>query len=604
MQVKFDPLSEATRIHGVWRNPGEIVELPKLQAQDCICQRFARPAADPAALTRHRFERPAQEADWAGVAQVAKGQHRFHCWRDVAIVIPCFNSTKHLPRCIESVGHANAQQPRAICAVIDGDALAYDLNEVSSVTLSRNTGFAHACNVGAKHTESKYICFLNADTEVKAGWLDGLIHEMESAPDIAVVGGRQLDGRGKIHSCGSEWSWLTHHYEHDLRGGTPGNQPQWNQARDLDAITGSCILVRRDVFEELGGFDKRYRIGYWEDSDFCMRIRQAGYRIRFTPESEIIHYQGHSDRGFHSHYRENAQLCRRRWAETGLVDRFARQRGRCVQAGDVVACYIVLNEEEYIAASLESIYPLADRIVIVEGGNEYAVAAGLCGPDKRSMDGTLDEIESFPDAEGKIEVVTGMWRDKAEQRNAYADRLNPGDWMLLMDGDEVFYEAGLWRLSALMHERKIIRPMFDLFWNDFETLGTGIWDAFPQVKAVRWKQGYRYRDHNCPCDARGRLIAGANDGLLPERLYAHYAWVKPIEKLRRKAAYYERQPGARERIRPNYIDTVFLPWRQVPDGIEREFGTHPFGGGGTARFSGRHPGPIAKRLKEGRFTWK
>jgi len=604
MHVHFNTLSAATRIHGVWRYPGETVELPDLQAENCICQRFARPIADPAVVSNCRLGQPAQSADWTRVAQIIKGEHQFQAWRDVAIVIPCFHSTAHLPRCIETVAEANAQQPRAICAVIDGDALAYDLDGISSVTLSQNTGFAHACNVGARQTDSKYICFLNADTEVRIGWLDALIDEIESASDIAIVGGRQLDGRGRIHSCGSEWSWLTRHFEHDLRGATLGNQSQWNQARDLDTITASCILVRRDVFEEMGGFDESYRIGYWEDSDFCMRVRQAGYRVRFTPESEIIHYQGHSDRGFHSHYRENARLCRRRWVETGHVDRFARQRGRRIHTGDVVACYIVLNEEEYIAASLESIYPLADRIVIVEGGNDYAVAAGLCGPDKRSSDGTLEEIESFADLEGKIELVTGMWRDKAEQRNAYAEHLNPGDWMLLMDGDEVFYEVGLWRLSALMHERDIIRPMFDLFWNNFDTLGTGIWDAFPQVKAVRWKQGYHYRDHNCPCDERGRPVAGPRDGLVAERLYAHYAWVKPIEKLRRKAAYYARQPGARERMLPDYVDTVLLPWRKTPHRIERVFGTHPFGGGGTTRFNGRHPDPIGARMKEGRFTWR
>ena len=155
-----------------------------------------------------------------------------------------------------------------------------------------------------------------------------------------------------------------------------------------------------------------------------------------------------------------------------------------------------------------------------------------------------------------------------------------------------------------MHNHDIIQPGFALFWNNISTVGTGVWNDYPQVKAVRWREGYRYRDHNCPCDADGKPVTAiVKPHRTAEQLYAHYSWVKPIEKLRQKAAYYEQQPGARERIRPNYIDTVFLPWRERQKEIVERFGTHPFGNGGAERFTGVHPEPIARRIVAGEFKW-
>ena len=519
-------------------------------------------------------------------------------YRGAIIVVPCCKSQRHVPKLLASM---TEPERRTVVLVSNGDGR-YDV-DACQIVLGENTGFAHACNVGARSCDCRYVCYLNADVECKPGWLDALIDEIENQPGTGMVGGRQYDGRGKIHSCGSVWDYGTQHFEHVIRHQTPGNQSEWTQARDVDAITASCILMPRGVVDQVGGFDERYRIGYWEDSDLCMAVRNAGYRIRFTPASEVVHHHGHSGRCNHEFYKQNAALCKGRWIESGLVDKFARQRGERPHGGDVVACYIALNEAEYIAASIESVYDFADRIIVVEGGNDYAVGAGMCGPDKRSTDGTIEAVKAVADPQGKIELISGQWANKEEQRNAYASRLKPGDWMILVDADEVFYEAGLWRLSALMHQHDVISPGFDLFWNNFQTVARGVWDRFPQIKAVKWQEGYRYRDHNCPCDKDGALIS-RHVFKTSERLYAHYAWVKPIEKLRQKAAYYERQPGARERIRPQYMDKVFIPWRTDPDRVITMFGSHPFGDGTAEPFMGRHPEPMDRRIRNGEYVWE
>ena len=605
MRVHFTGITEPTRVAGVFRTPGEIANLRDDHAREAIRSGLAAPVGH-ASLRRppghtampKPYNHESQRPDFTQVTATAHSLGELRAYRNTSIIVPCFRSRKHIEALLDTMG----AEHKSVVLVSDGDGIYTD--HPQQIVLSANTGFAHACNLGARHTHSKYICFLNADTRVTPAWLDTMLDEINRDPRIGAVGNRQLDGRGRIHSCGSEWSWMTQSWEHVLRDQEPGNHKLWTQPREVDVITASCLLVRHDVFAQVGGFDERYLHGYWEGADLCMKIRQAGYQIRFTPESEIVHYCGHSGGCHHKHYQRNADLHKSRWIETGLVDKFKTQRGAKAHNGDVVACLIALNEAEYIGASIESVYPLADRIIVVEGGNDYAVAAEWCGPDKRSTDETIAAIHAVDDPDGKIELITGAWRDKTQQRNAYAERLKAGDIMLLLDADEVFYESGLWRLSYLLHKQDVIMPDFDLFWNDFSTCGTGRWRDFPQVKTVRWEEGHHYRDHNCPCDAQGRLVTATRKPYTTrEKLYAHYAWVKPLKKLRAKAAYYERQPGAAPQMRRRYINTVFLPWRENPQEIEGQYGTHPFGGGGTEPFAGRHPAPIARRMTDGTFAW-
>ena len=605
MLVQFDGLSKPVHLDGVWRYPGERVVLPSLQARDHIDRGLARPVG------KHRLgpidvQKPERESEPASTPRLLFNGcevERFPDREDVvaSVIVPMFRSEKVLPALLASLEQSDPT-PYELIFVSDGDGQP-DLPG-KLIVLPENIGFAGAVNAGARHAAGKFICLLNADIKVRRNWLAPMVRLLQKAPDIGAVGNRNLDRNGRIDSIGSEFNHANGHFEHMLFRAPDVQGRERDSVAERDMITAACLLVRRSVWEKLGGLDEEYRIAYFEDSDFCMRLRQAGYRILYCPDSVVEHHKNHSGVGRHRFYAQNMERFRRRWVETGLVDKFALQRGRRVHDGDVVACYIVLNEEEYIQASIESIYPLADRIIIVEGGNDYAVAAGWCGVDKRSTDATVERVKSVADPENKIELIQGAWANKAEQRNAYAERLQPGDWMLLTDGDEVFYEHGLWRLSHLMHKHRIIMPSYDVFWNDFQTVAGGVWLNFPQVKVLRWREGYHYRDHNCPCDKHGRLVTTLCKPFeTNEKLYAHYAWVKPLDKLRAKAAYYERQPGARNRIRPNYIDTVFLPFRRKPLEIVRRFGTHPFGGGTAEMFQGKHPGPIKRRMAAGEFDW-
>jgi GT2 family glycosyltransferase len=540
----------------------------------------------------------------------------------VSAIVPLFRSERYVERCLRSL-LTHLPPDSEVIAVDDGSpdrsgefarrALAAD-PRVLVVTLSRNTGFAHATNVGARLARGEHLLLFNADAFAREGFIAPMLHEMERDAQIAVVGNRHVTPSGRVDSEGSEFVWSARTFQHvgrdmaDPVSKTVGD----SGAKERDMVTFACALVRGEAWRELGGLDERYAKAYFEDSDFCMRARARGWRVTCVPDSTVVHVGRHSRAGSGGHYVANRELFERRWVRTGLVDGFARERGLRVHAdrkgsGRVVVCMIACSEEEFVAASIESVYALADSIVIVEGGTRFAVSAGLCDRSGRSTDATVREIESVADPEKKIELVLSPgrpWENKSEMRGEYAKRLREGDWMLLLDADEVFTDDGLWRMSVLMHDHDVIMPAFRLFWNGMNTLGTGRWDDYRQVKAVRWREGFTYsRDHNAPSDSRGVPVTAlpgarvARPAADPDgRLYFHYSWAgKTDAKLAMKCAYYVGQNGSTV-FPPDYMERVFIPWRERPAEIEREFGTHPYGGGGATAFDGEHPAAVRERL--------
>jgi len=540
----------------------------------------------------------------------------------VSAIIPLFKSDRYAERCLRSLLELLPPEGEVV-AVDDGSpdksgeiarrVLASDPRSLV-VTLSGNTGFAHATNTGARLARGRHLLLMNADAFARPGFLAPMLREMDRDPRVAIVGNRHVTPEGHVDSEGSEFSWGARTFQHvgrdlpDPVAATDGD----GGAKERDMVTFACALVRASAWRELSGLDERYARAYFEDSDLCMRARLAGWRVFYAPESTVVHVGRHARAGGGAHYEANRKLFVHRWVKTGLVDRFARERGLMMHAdkkgsGRVVVCMIACSEEEFVASAIESVYALADRIVIVEGGTRFAVGAGLCDDAGRSTDDTVFEIESVCDPDRKIEVVRSPgrpWRDKSEMRDEYVKRLEPGDWMLLLDADEVFTDAGLWRMSALMHDHDVIMPAFRLFWNDMKTLGTGRWDDYRQVKAVRWREGFNYtQNHNAPSDPRGVPVTAipgmrvARPAADPDgRFYFHYSWAgKRDEKLAAKCRYYVAQNGARV-FPPDYMTRVFLPWRERREEIEREYGTHPYGGGGTAAFEGEHPLPVRQRI--------
>jgi GT2 family glycosyltransferase len=234
----------------------------------------------------------------------------------VSVVIVNYNAGELLARCLESLGeHLDGYAWNAV--VIDNqstdgsDRLAERFApRVSLLRQSSNTGFGRAINAGVAATAGDPVLFLNPDGRLLRGAVEGMWAELEAHPDCAVAGpgvlnddgSRQGSARGDpdmLTGLFGRSTWLTRWFPRAAfarRNVVTGPESGTGQTSlEVDWVSGSCMLVRRDAFNRVGGFDERYFL-YWEDADLCRRLRSAGYRVRYCPDAHVVHTVGRSSR--------------------------------------------------------------------------------------------------------------------------------------------------------------------------------------------------------------------------------------------------------------------------------------------------------------------
>src|SRR4051812_8119075 len=159
------------------------------------------------------------------------------------------------------------------------------------VYMERNENFSGGCNAGARAASGEVLIFLNNDTDVPGGALEALV-EQAREPGVGAVGARLVYPDGTIQHGGVVWHeecgfTLPYHLLHH----SPGDTPAAGAVYDLDAVTGACLGIPRELFFELGGFDDAYINGL-EDVDLCIKVRVAGRRIVYRGDVEIVHHEG------------------------------------------------------------------------------------------------------------------------------------------------------------------------------------------------------------------------------------------------------------------------------------------------------------------------
>src|SRR5436305_14024502 len=181
------------------------------------------------------------------------------------------------------------------------------------VYMERNENFSGGCNAGARAASGEVLIFLNNDTEVPAGALE-VLAEQAREPGVGAVGARLVYPDATIQHGGVVWHELggvtlpSHLFHH-----SPGDMPAAGAVYDLDAVTGACLAIPRELFFELGGFDDAYINGY-EDVDLCIKVRVAGHRIVYRGDVEIVHHESLT-RGVQGNatYKHNINFLYPRW---------------------------------------------------------------------------------------------------------------------------------------------------------------------------------------------------------------------------------------------------------------------------------------------------
>jgi GT2 family glycosyltransferase len=166
---------------------------------------------------------------------------------------------------------------------------------------NRPFNFAAICNAGAAQCNSPFLLFLNDDIRAAApGWLQAMV-ELGARPEVGAVGARLLFPDGRIQHAGIALG-LYGHSGHVFKGleGDRGHYFGLDRAiRNVSAVTGACLLVKTDVFRQVGGFDEDHYPVDFNDVDLCLRIGAAGYRVLYSPYAELCHLESISKQFVH-----------------------------------------------------------------------------------------------------------------------------------------------------------------------------------------------------------------------------------------------------------------------------------------------------------------
>ena len=414
-----------------------------------------------------------------------------------SIVVVTHNQVSCTRACLESIRFVT-DEPYELIVVDNGstDGTVDCLRSCPDVTLIENAdnrGFPAAANQGILASTGKQVLLLNNDVIVTTGWLRRMLEALEGS-------GSGVQGTGEIANCKlqiANWQFEATHEVNgdaaktqDLRPKTSGLNPKskiqnpkslglvgpltnsasgyqeipvtysnlacldgfaWEHAKahagqvqEVDRLIGFCLLIRREVIDEVGLFDERFGIGNYEDDDYCRRARQAGWRLAVAREA-FIHHFGHrtfdaAGVDLNAVLEHNKRLYDEKWrAEDGLPSPSQEQRDGLGRPSSLPhpssliplsLCMIVRDNERTIRAALESIRPWVDEMIVVDTGSTDAT------PDICRELGA--QVYHFP------------WPDSFAIARNESLKYARGEWIFWMDSDDVIDAENGRKLRALV----------------------------------------------------------------------------------------------------------------------------------------------------------
>ncbi len=213
----------------------------------------------------------------------------------VSLVIPCHARADLTEACLRSIVQNTPDVDYEVIIVDDASDpqskfLFAHVRGATILVSDTNLGYLRSVNRGAAAARGEWLVLFNNDTEVRPGWLSAMLACAESAPDIGVVTPRYVYPDGRLCEAGGIiWRDGT---GMNFGRGDPPNLSAYEYRRETDYGSAAALLVRADLFRDVGGYDERYLPLYYEDADLCFSARERGLRVMYEPEAIVVHHEG------------------------------------------------------------------------------------------------------------------------------------------------------------------------------------------------------------------------------------------------------------------------------------------------------------------------
>jgi GT2 family glycosyltransferase len=218
--------------------------------------------------------------------------------KKTSIIILNYNGKKLLEKCIESIIDNTLEDYEII--VVDNNSndgsakmVRKKFPTVKLIQNSENYGFSKGNNIGMKSAKSDFVLLLNNDTEVTKGWLKEMVKTI-SKKGVGVVGPRLVLPNGEVQK-----NCYDYRFGYTIKFAPSGmishNDERFHQLvkeREVDCVSGACLLIKKSVIEKIGFLDEGYSPIYFEDVDYCFRAKRAGYKVICNPHSVLYHHKG------------------------------------------------------------------------------------------------------------------------------------------------------------------------------------------------------------------------------------------------------------------------------------------------------------------------
>ena len=225
----------------------------------------------------------------------------------LSIIIVNYNSGEYIAKTVNSILNNPPKNDFEIIVVDNNStdnslSLLREAKNLKIIRLQKNIGFGAANNLGAKAAQGKYLLILNNDTVISEHTIDELLNFYENS-DYGAVGPAVLYPDGKFQiSFGMDLNIFTEFilkYFYELYYRFLYKLKRGKLSREVDWLSGVCFIIKKDIYEEVKGFDEKFFI-YLEDCDFFRRLRRKGYKIFYYSDVSIIHYKGKTTGKFYS----------------------------------------------------------------------------------------------------------------------------------------------------------------------------------------------------------------------------------------------------------------------------------------------------------------